>query len=130
MTTSGIRLPKPVPITGKSGDIVLAHYQLAPRGVAEPLGRHPLHVLVLTTHEAQAGATESVGRLALRHAEGGRTFGNAKERFAMKRAETATIAGRRARYLALLRRKLKLASCPAEVVAFAWQPMHVPPWLY
>ena len=30
-------------------------------------------------------------------------------------------------YLALLRKKLKLASCPAKVVAFAWQPMHVPP---
>ena len=29
VTTSGIRLPRPVPITGKSGDIVLAHYQLA-----------------------------------------------------------------------------------------------------
>ena len=33
-------------------------------------------------------------------------------------------------YLALLRKKLKLASCPARVIAFAWQPMHVPPWLY
>ena len=30
-------------------------------------------------------------------------------------------------YLALLRKKLKLASCPAKVTAFAWQPMHVPP---
>ena len=29
VTTSGIRLPRPIPITGKSGDIVLAHYQLA-----------------------------------------------------------------------------------------------------
>ena len=29
VTTSGIRLPRPVPIRGKSGDIVLAHYQLA-----------------------------------------------------------------------------------------------------
>ena len=29
VTTSGIRLPRPIPITGSSGDIVLAHYQLA-----------------------------------------------------------------------------------------------------
>ena len=29
VTTSGMGLPRPVPITGKSGDIVLAHYQLA-----------------------------------------------------------------------------------------------------
>ncbi len=29
VTTSRIRLPRPVPITGKAGDIVLAHYQLA-----------------------------------------------------------------------------------------------------
>ena len=29
VTASGIRLPRPIPITGKSGDIVLAHYQLA-----------------------------------------------------------------------------------------------------
>ena len=28
VTTSGIRLPRPIPITGKSSDIVLAHYQL------------------------------------------------------------------------------------------------------
>ena len=25
----GLRLPKPAPVTGKAGDIVLAHYQLA-----------------------------------------------------------------------------------------------------
>ena len=30
-------------------------------------------------------------------------------------------------YLALLGKKQKLASCPARVIAFAWQPMHVPP---
>ena len=29
VTASRIRLPRPVPLTGKSGDIVLAHYQLA-----------------------------------------------------------------------------------------------------
>ena len=29
-------------------------------------------------------------------------------------------------YFALPRTKLKLASCPARVIAFAWQPMHVP----
>ncbi|MDE0391143.1 MAG: phytanoyl-CoA dioxygenase family protein [Rhodospirillales bacterium] len=29
VTTSGIRLPRPVPITGRAGDVVLAHYQLA-----------------------------------------------------------------------------------------------------
>ena len=29
VTTSGIRLPRPIPITGKSSDIIFAHYQLA-----------------------------------------------------------------------------------------------------
>ena len=35
-------------------------------------------------------------------------------------------SGWRAVYCALLRRKLKFASCPARVTAFAWQLMHVP----
>ena len=41
-----------------------------------------------------------------------------------------TKLGHEADYLALLRKKLKLASCPARVIALAWQPMHVPPCEY